>query len=417
MHTKIFKVAVCVFIFLNFLLGFSGVSSIFLTLSFYAFVLLVSFWIIKRSKANVTTQTNLKLLAAVLIISLLGSEFILRYVAKKNLTYAEKNGRFFYNSMYKKVMWENLKRKYSFKQNDIQVVTNQAHLKLTDTKPEFSYAHHYNSLGLRDTEPVADTGLFTIIGLGDSFTEGVGTAADSTWLKLLEHRLQQAGLADIQTINAGVNGSDPFSEYIVLERKLLTYHPDVVTVCINNSDIADVMVRGGFERFTDGTIRYNKAPWWEFFYSFSYLFRGLVHSLTDINYLLLTSEQDRAARADALSKIKECITTDYKNLAAQHGFKLVVVLHPLLDELQNNKFLLDGLARQLQQDTSILTIDLFIDYTLMQKHGQVDPAKLYWPVDMHHNSKGYALWAAILEKALLNSHIVKRGTEQVNSVQ
>jgi hypothetical protein len=58
-----------------------------------------------------------------------------------------------------------------------------------------------NKLGLFDNEvenPI-------IVGLGDSFTQGVGTPPDSTWLKYIERKL------DLKTLNAGIGASNPYS--------------------------------------------------------------------------------------------------------------------------------------------------------------------------------------------------------------
>lgn len=57
---------------------------------------------------------------------------------------------------------------------------------------EFDFALETNSLGIRDVEhPVAkQPNEFRIIGLGDSFTEGVGASFENTYLKILEKKLQ-----------------------------------------------------------------------------------------------------------------------------------------------------------------------------------------------------------------------------------
>jgi hypothetical protein len=60
-------------------------------------------------------------------------------------------------------------------------------------------------------------GEYRLIALGDSFTEGVGTSYDMTWLKVVEARLATA-MPDRTFVayNAGVSGSDPWFAYMLL---------------------------------------------------------------------------------------------------------------------------------------------------------------------------------------------------------
>ncbi len=53
---------------------------------------------------------------------------------------------------------------------------------------EFRYTRMSNNLGLSEENipEVKPANEFRIIGLGDSFTEGVGAPYDSTWVKQLE---------------------------------------------------------------------------------------------------------------------------------------------------------------------------------------------------------------------------------------
>jgi len=337
-----------------------------------------------------------------LVASLSLSEVILKYVVKSNLSYSERNGAFFYRSMYKQRKLENFSRRYVFKQEDFQISTHPANSSEYVRKPEFSYIHNFNSLGLRDKEPVLDSNLRTIIGLGDSFTEGVGSPQDSTWLKLMEGNLNRLDQnLKIQTINGGYIGSDPIAEFILLERKLIKYMPEIVIVCINNSDISDLIVRGGKERFNNRIVKYQTGPWWEFFYSYSYIFRSIAHSIFNVNYLLLTNKQYEIEKDLAIKKLKEIICQDYKDLAKKHSFKLAVILHPMQHELEQKDFVLDDLYLELKKDSTLLTINLYNEYYAFQKDNENNFMDLYWPKDLHHNSSGYKLWADIVSDKIL----------------
>ncbi len=379
MIKKGIRIIVFLFIICNTTLGFIGISSILLTISIYYLGWYVLTKLIDRFISNISSAQNYKLFIGALIMTLFLSEVTLKYIVKSHLTYLEKNKEFFDHSIYKQ---NNL---INFESNTIRI----------DSKPEFTYEHRYNSLGLRDIEPIFNNKIFTVIGLGDSFTEGVGSPQDSTWLKLLENNLKRLNHS-IQTINAGARRSDPISEFILLEKTLLKYKPNVVIVSINSSDIADIIVRGGKERFDNGTVTYSKGPWWEFFYSFSYIFRNLIHSIFDLNYLLLSEKEYETKKSISLEKIKNTVFNDYKKLAKKNNFKLMIILHPTQQELENKNFPLKMLSQQFTQDSSFQTIDLYNEYNLYQKENDCKFSDLYWQTDLHHNSKGYKLWADIL---------------------
>lgn len=398
---KTLIVILIVFIVINIFLGLIGISSLLLTVSMY---LATGFLLIKFSRLlfrDPARRLNIKMLLVVLLSLLFVAEVFFRYGLKSNLTYSEQNGKFFYNSMYKRTIFDNFRRRYILKQQDPQLNTYPPNSRNQLTKPEFSYLHTYNSHGLRDHEWSSDTSLFTIVGLGDSFTEGYGSPQDSTWLRLLENKLRQQipGLR-VQTVNGGISNSDPFSEILLLEKQLLQYHPDMVIVALNNSDINDVTIRGGKERFSDGSVSYKSGPWWEFFYSFSYLFRTFIHSVCGYNYLLIPEKEAGTAQDQAVSLLRDCLVSDFKSLALKHHFKLVVVLQPMQEELEKNNFSLTRLSENLAGNKGITTINLFNDYRTAQSKQHFSFKSLYWATDLHHNSSGYRLWAEILAEKL-----------------
>lgn len=388
------------FIAANFVLGFTGASSVFLTISFYSLLWFTVNRLISVFNSNKPAETNIKLLASTLIVSLLAAELVLKYVVHLNLNYSERNGKFLYESAYRKKDYFNFKWKKTGASQDPQLFINKPNTSKVQQNAEFSYLHQFNSLGLRGVEPVMDTSKFTIIGLGDSFTEGMGAPQDSTWLSILQHKLNENdSLGVVQCINAGVSGSDLFYEYILLERQLLKFHPRLVIVAINNSDIDDIMVRGGMERFNNkGTVTYRKGPWWEFFYQFSFITRAVAHSLFKVDWRLMTAQQLQQERMAAIKEIELCLRQYYKPLAQAHNFKLMVVLHPLQNELEKDDFLLQPLYNRLRSDSTVTIVNLFTE--IQNLKGEVDFKSLYWQLDMHYNSKGYALWADVLKNKI-----------------
>ncbi len=103
----------------------------------------------------------------------------------------------------------------------------------------------------------------------------------------------------------------------------------------------------------------------------------------------------KAEETKALEKIEQCITHEYAALAAQQHFKLTVVLHLVLKELEQNTFSLTPLYKKLQQQPSIQTINLFEEFKIQKQQQGFEYKTLYWPIDGHNNSTGYKLWASI----------------------
>jgi len=131
------------------------------------------------------------------------------------------------------------------------------------TQPEFDYEIRTNSLGFRDIEhPTAKThGEYRILAIGDSFTEGQGAPFEQTPMRVLIHNLNHNKKHQHFTmLNAGVAGSDPFYGFRIMVDKLLAYQPDLVMIIINDSDVKDVIRRGGKERFLQNGRVQGVAP-------------------------------------------------------------------------------------------------------------------------------------------------------------
>ena len=112
-----------------------------------------------------------------------------------------------------------------------------------------------------------------------------------------------------------------------------------------------------------------------------------------INWLFLTDEEYREAEKDAFEILEQCIVGDYLKLSREQNFKLIVVLHPVLSELEQNNFLLHPLAVKLQKLPEIKTINLFEAFKKTNQQSDIEYKSLYWLKDGHNNSRGYQLWA------------------------
>ncbi|MFH1842317.1 MAG: SGNH/GDSL hydrolase family protein [bacterium] len=114
---------------------------------------------------------------------------------------------------------------------------------LTAASGEFEYEFSYNSFGFRDIdhEYAKPPGVFRILGLGDSFTQGCGAPLQETFLYRLEAQLNsrtEVG-APVEIIKAGIGRYFPEPERMLLEHYGLRYEPDLIVVAFVPNDVID----------------------------------------------------------------------------------------------------------------------------------------------------------------------------------
>ncbi|MFH1319486.1 MAG: SGNH/GDSL hydrolase family protein [Bacteroidota bacterium] len=402
---------IIVFILLAVIHGFLlyfGISNVIGGILFILLTGIAVFYIAKKTAGILSikraVKTNIRLLLITIFLLWAGVELFLRFGISKYANYSEKNGLFLYISPYtvKETLW------YSPWQKNVHVY-KPYHSKIINLK-EYKYKLETNSEGLRDGEfstfkPVDE---YRIIGLGDSFTEGRGASADSTWVKHLKRILQQdSGKQKITAINAGISGSDPFFEYALLKERLLKYQPDLVIIAINNSDIYDIIIRGGIERFQEeGCIKYRSGPKWEWLYATSYIFRHIIHDIFEYDRMFLQHHEKAIETKQALAQIYSCILK-FDELAKENGFDLLIVFHPMEYEVLEKEYAFGDLLTQISSETNIMVLDLLDYYINEEKLSSENSSEYYWKTDRHHNSKGYRIFAKGVGKKLLNLYLTE----------
>jgi hypothetical protein len=102
-----------------------------------------------------------------------------------------------------------------------------------------------NSLGLRDREYTTPkpAGVFRILMLGDSFTEGGGLTLEQTVAKRVERALNAGGCGAYEVVNAGVASYSPILEYLLVQRLAPVLQPDLVVVNFDMTDVHDDVIR------------------------------------------------------------------------------------------------------------------------------------------------------------------------------
>ena len=268
---------------------------------------------------------------------------------------------------------------------------------------EFDYEIRTNSLGFRDIEhPVSKPpGELRIMAIGDSFTEGWGVSFEQTWLNQLGRRLNTEHVRNrFRMISGGVSGSDPFYGYRILVDKLLVYRPDFVLLVVNHSDIMDVILRGGMERFLpDGTVKGVDPPDMPWLYESSHFTRFILFELFDYTHLLIPrAERDRRAQ-QALEEIMKLVR-EYSALLESHDVEFVLVILPFRGELKRNQYEKLDLLRKfaLKHDVEVIDTKPYLHEKLMEHKNRLED--LYWPSDNHFTELGYRYFARVVETGL-----------------
>ena len=286
---------------------------------------------------------------------------------------------------------------------------------ITDMKPEYNYLSLTNNYGYRDRDfdTNNDAHVTKMLVLGDSFAEGMGAPQDSTWPHLLENLLNQQDSSKYRVYNCGAAGSDPFFEYVMLRDKWIKLKPDKVIMSINYSDINDYITRGGMERFRpDGTVAYNKGPWFEPLYKRSHVARLFVHFILRYDFSLLSPSEHADKVKEALDKIADCAASA-RELCKSKNIAFLVVLHPYIDPYDRYLKKQDQLPliEKLLRKGNIEVINLFEDFA--KRVNESNYQTYSWPRDMHYTSQGYDLFAHLLWRRINTDYpdLLKKQTD------
>lgn len=260
---------------------------------------------------------------------------------------------------------------------------------------EFNYIRTTNSLGLSDTEPTlrTDTNEIRILTLGDSFTEGDGAPYDSSYPQLLKDIAAiNYPNAKFTIINAGVSGSDPYYNYVMLKDRLIKYKPDIVISVVMFDDLMDIYYRGDLKRFnSDGTVTFNSPPFAEHIAAVSAASRIFLFAYYQHGFVpRFKAQQIFDNELLALQQLYSSLD----NIGKENNFKIHLVLEPKLQECKQGGYKHDMLPLKSVADSLPYTsaTDLLAYYNSISATGEKGNL-YYWPKDKHHNSTGYKLMA------------------------
>ena len=267
---------------------------------------------------------------------------------------------------------------------------------------EFHYRYEHNAVGFRDRDRKInkDPGTFRIVGIGDSFTYGVGAGADSTFLAQIETTLNRRSRGKVEVINLGIPRYWPDPEALVLEHYGLHYQPDLVLVGVLPNDFLDTRI-GTNIRVRDGYLVSSRARalgavgQWLYVHS---------HAVRVVLAYAFIRERDERGREEAEPGMEddEAVWARFHQghnrmvqLARSVGAGIVFVHIPQVGPWGVGALDLPERLRRFCAKRECGVIDVL---PAMMAHP--DPNALYYPIDGHCTPAGYALIADVIVREL-----------------
>lgn len=270
-----------------------------------------------------------------------------------------------------------------------------------NSNSEFSYLHTTNALGCVGPMPETEKKGKRIVFFGDSFTEGVGAASpDSSCPKLLEDILSRQYPDEIiEVLNFGVGGNDVVFAAKYLMDSTARFQPDLVIMMFNNTDVFDIIQRGGWERFQkDGTTRCRSGPWFLPLFRYSHLVRLVVVNGLKYDAELLMPRTEVQAEIERAHDIAVTTAMEAKHISNGMEADFLFVLMPFWTELTNQRkevskqftSMTDGL-----NERHVNTLNLFETMSVIIDHENFEHYS-WWKYDGHYKHTGYPLMAEII---------------------
>jgi lysophospholipase L1-like esterase len=292
------------------------------------------------------------------------------------------------------------------------------------------FTRKVNSQGFimeREVSPQKDEGTYRVAYLGDSFTEGTCPEGDSV-PAIVERSLRVPGYNNVEVMNGGTASYAPTLYFLLLKTKLLAYHPDLVVVNVDMTDVFDDSLYGATLKTDEKGDPVACPPGHPLLRTHRRTARGLEELSATQRVLLWLSR-----RFDGVKLVVQAMSrsgSEYRGnhnevppafawcgtvrspetqddvrrsmgmltrvirLAKANGIKIGITAVPHLEQLQGKWSLQpmnDIAAVCARENVPFLNpVDAF-----KQKLGSTPAQEVYIPGDMHFNSKGYRMWAEI----------------------
>lgn len=285
---------------------------------------------------------------------------------------------------------------------------------------EFDFQRVHNAFGFRDEERSYEkpAGVFRVLGLGDSFTYGIGARYEEGYLRRVEKALnaRPGEHPQVQVIKAGIPGYFPEPERMLLQHYGVRYQPDVIIVCFVDNDIIDTYL--GLEAIgvdESGYLKSSEArvigPVGTFFYIHSNLARAILsryirQKITE-NYRIV---QDEVYKPNGLYEAQwRQIEKEYRamaEMARSIDAKLVLLYIPAHDVAARTAAEQAYPPQRLSAWAKRNGVTFVNTTPAILAAIESSPTPLYHPRDSRCTSAGYATVANELYRVLTENSLV-----------
>lgn len=250
-----------------------------------------------------------------------------------------------------------------------------------------------NEFGFRGETPLKKSNRLRIANLGDSVTIGFDVGLKSTYPYLLNNK-------KIESLNFGVEAYSSYQGMKLLEKEVLKFHPDIVTVSFFKND-------ENLSCLTDRYVSelYQKLYQPDNFIGHSYLYRMAVKSYINVGYFInrrwgdqyKCSENSYRVSPDEYEKNLKSIHA----IASASGARVIYVAHPI-NKFQYKKMSLysEYLARM--EKVAKATGSQLVKVREFGEEVTPEEAQKYFLDTCHLTEQGHALMAAKIHETVLN---------------
>jgi hypothetical protein len=148
-------------------------------------------------------------------------------------------------------------------------------------------------------------------------------------------------------------------------------------------------------------------------YGLSYITRHVVHDVLGYSWLLLRPGPREAAETEAAETLRGTLTK-MSSVCDALGARFVAVFHPHEYEVAASAYIPEAfgrLAREVTAAPGSTAMDLLDVYTRDGRLTAANAGEFYWPLDIHHNARGYALMGEMIATEIARRDLLRPGPE------
>lgn len=266
-----------------------------------------------------------------------------------------------------------------------------------------------NSLGLRGPEisEKKPPGTFRLLGVGDSFTFGVGVRDADTFLRRLEKSLNANPPSEhkFEVLNAGTQGYNTRDEILYLEHRWLALDADLVLISfyLNDAYADEAFLNNGqglgiYLKEPQGLARYSRVL---DFLQYNYRAREVRQTMRDYYSQHFFAKPRQFFRSTGSLRadwhMSRAALEHAVKLSGQHKFQLVLVIFPEFQDLDGVYPFeaVHDLVRTACESMGLPVLDLLDTF-----RGRRDRDLWVHPSDHHPNEIAHAMAAKAIETFL-----------------